>query len=431
MCCALAVCSSQAGTAFAPPWARLAQRGGAAAPRGPWPRAAARPLSICMLNRAKKNALEPEDESLFSARSSSATAADSDESDFSAWAPSRRSKEGVFISAADEVQNWISRALLTHNEEDRDGLQAIIDEFRTEEELVLLRGGVVGDIGSGPASWVKQDPNRDIDPSGVVQRAVENIGKAKALNMSYVDYVAQFVIPSVAPTVETIQPNRRQLPGDALQLVTAPFRYPIYSLLPRVPYCTCWYGLYLEVEAIDHDVEILGLFSQSGEYWRDVRDRANITVFSRAGVARGYECAKEEWQELGSAPNVRLPRANFTSSSTPLYGRLPMNGKDEDGGGGGAGPPIALKAGETRAFLIMTTRCVRVPGGPASLMRCMLEPVPSPFAFGGVGGKGERDGQRRRKTERERRSRARAHARARAQRHATANVIAPHPMPLP
>ena len=182
-------------------------------------------------------------------------------------APSRRVSEGVFISAADEVQNWISRGLLTHHAEDREGLQAVIDEFRTNEELVILKGGVVGDIGKGPISWVKQDPNRDIDPSGVVRRAEENIVKAAALNMSYVDYVAKFVKPSRAPTVETINPNRRQLPEGALQLVTAPFRYPTYSLLPRVPYCTCWYGLYLEVEAIDHDVELLGLFSQSGEYW--------------------------------------------------------------------------------------------------------------------------------------------------------------------
>jgi hypothetical protein len=83
-------------------------------------------------------------------------------------------------------------------------------------------------------------------------------------------------------------------------------------------------------------------------------------VYSRAGVARGYECAKEAWEEVGSATNVRLPRANFTSSTTPTYGRLPMNGKGEDGGAGGAGPPIALKAGQTRAFLIMTTRCGRV-----------------------------------------------------------------------
>lgn len=82
-------------------------------------------------------------------------------------------------------------------------------------------------------------------------------------------------------------------------------------------------------------------------------------MYSRAGVARGYECAKEAWEEVGRASNVRLPRANFTSSTTPTYGRLPMNGKGEDGGAGGAGPPIALKAGETRAFLIMTTRCVR------------------------------------------------------------------------
>ena len=53
--------------------------------------------------------------------------------------------EGVFISAADEVQNWISRGLLTHHAEDREGLQAVIDEFRTNEELVILKGGVVGD----------------------------------------------------------------------------------------------------------------------------------------------------------------------------------------------------------------------------------------------------------------------------------------------
>ena len=51
--------------------------------------------------------------------------------------------------------------------------------------------------------------------------------------MTYVDYVAKFVKPSRDPTVEIIMPNRRQLPENGYQLVTAPFRYPVYSLLPR------------------------------------------------------------------------------------------------------------------------------------------------------------------------------------------------------
>jgi hypothetical protein len=89
LCCVLAVCSSQAGTAFAPPWARLAQRPRGAGAQG---RAGLRPLSICMLNRAKKNAQARDDDdddgslgSLFSAESSSTAAEGSDPSDFSGW----------------------------------------------------------------------------------------------------------------------------------------------------------------------------------------------------------------------------------------------------------------------------------------------------------------------------------------------------------
>ena len=89
LCCVLAVCSSQAGTAFAPPWARLAQRPRVA---GAQARAGLRPLSICMLNRAKRNAPARDDDdddgslgSLFSAESSSTAAEGSDPSDFSGW----------------------------------------------------------------------------------------------------------------------------------------------------------------------------------------------------------------------------------------------------------------------------------------------------------------------------------------------------------
>jgi len=129
-------------------------------------------------------------------------------------------------------------------------------------------------------TWAKQDPNRDIDPSGVMAAAVINLGKAAAMNISYIEFVDRFVKPSREPTVQVILPNRRQLADDAYQLVTAPFRYPVYSILPRVPYCTCWYGVFVEVEATDRDVEITGLFSQSGEYFKDPLDRNNVTGLS-------------------------------------------------------------------------------------------------------------------------------------------------------
>jgi len=129
-------------------------------------------------------------------------------------------------------------------------------------------------------TWAKQDPNRDIDPSGVIAAAVINLGKAAAMNISYIEFVDRFVKPSREPTVQVILPNRRQLADDAYQLVTAPFRYPVYSILPRVPYCTCWYGVFVEVEATDRDVEITGLFSQSGEYFNDPLDRNNVTGLS-------------------------------------------------------------------------------------------------------------------------------------------------------
>ena len=132
----------------------------------------------------------------------------------------------------------------------------------------------------GPMTWAKQDPNRDIDPSGVMAAAVINLGKAAAMNISYIEFVDRFVKPSREPTVQVILPNRRQLADDAYQLVTAPFRYPVYSILPRVPYCTCWYGVFVEVEATDRDVEITGLFSQSGEYFKDPLDRNNVTGLS-------------------------------------------------------------------------------------------------------------------------------------------------------
>lgn len=35
------------------------------------------------------------------------------------------------------------------------------------------------------------------------------------------------------------------------------------QLAPRVPFSTCWYGAYVEVEAKDKDVEITSLYSQT------------------------------------------------------------------------------------------------------------------------------------------------------------------------
>ena len=59
-------------------------------------------------------------------------------------------------------------------------MQAIIDEFRFQDSPVLPgeEGSQVGDLGDGPASWAKRDPNRNIDPSGVLAAAVENLEKA-------------------------------------------------------------------------------------------------------------------------------------------------------------------------------------------------------------------------------------------------------------
>ena len=66
------------------------------------------------------------------------------------------------------------------------------------------------------------------------------------------------------------------------------------------------------------------------------------------GTARGFECSREAWELVGEASEVRLPRANFTSSSTPRYGRLPLGCVD-----GGRG--LRVGAGQTRGFLVMTS----------------------------------------------------------------------------
>ena len=33
--------------------------------------------------------------------------------------------------------------------------------------------------------------------------------------------------------------------------------------MPRVPWSTCWYGLFFEIEAKDRDVEIMAIYSQT------------------------------------------------------------------------------------------------------------------------------------------------------------------------
>ena len=66
------------------------------------------------------------------------------------------------------------------------------------------------------------------------------------------------------------------------------------------------------------------------------------------GTARGFECSREAWELVGEASEVRLPRANFTSSSTPRYGRLPLGCVD-----GGRG--LRVGAGQTRGFFVMTS----------------------------------------------------------------------------
>ena len=249
-----------------------------------WPGAGDGAAALSMLNRAKKNARNedpnrkdsrlsrtPDGASNMGGTGTFSRAASEGGQEFGDWGPSKRSQTGMFTSAADEIQDWISRSLLSKNEADREPLQAIINEFKSDVEIAREEGGAIGQLREGPASWAKRDPNRDIDPSGVVAAAVANMDNAERMNMTYREYVERFVRPSREPTVEVIQPNRRQLPATVEQLVTAPFRYPVYSLLPRVPYCTCWYGVFFEVEALHTDVEITGLYSQSGEYWRDLQ----------------------------------------------------------------------------------------------------------------------------------------------------------------
>lgn len=57
----------------------------------------------------------------------------------------------------------------------------------------------------------------------------------------------------------------------------------------------CWYGLFFELEAKDKAVEITGLWTQTGMYWMDVRDKMDVRVYSKEGVARGFETAPEAW----------------------------------------------------------------------------------------------------------------------------------------
>jgi len=118
--------------------------------------------------------------------------------------------------------------------------------------------------------------------------------------------------------------------------VSAPFTYPVHSLLERVPYCTAWWGLFFEVEALE-DVTITGIFTQSGQYWRERRDLVNVTLFSRLGPASGFETTADGWALVGAACDARLAKANFTAPSNPRYSRLPLDA------------PIPLAAGETRS----------------------------------------------------------------------------------
>jgi len=245
--------------------------------------------------------------------------------------------------AAGEVRDWMLRSELGRDASMDRITEEIVAEFEGVEEDAEMYSVEESEL-SGTWGEFKKGSGRDIDPSGVAARLDENMEKAAALNMSYVDYVATHLQYTPQPTVDVIYPSNRTLPSGTLNLITTAHAFPVFGLLERCPWSTCWYGLFFEVVAKERSVVVTDLWTQTGMYWQDVRDKMDVKVYTKEGPARGYETTPEAWTLAGEEAEARLQRVNFTLNSNPAYGRLPLHA------------PLTIPAGQTRSFLLATTQ---------------------------------------------------------------------------
>jgi len=260
------------------------------------------------------------------------------------------SKALGFPNATDTIVTWLARADLSHDLNDPE-YQEIIREFIEidEDGVVPLRanlyssGGSVGEMSEESESWYKETTKRNPDPYGILENFEKNVyPRAKELNLTLMEYTQKYLKTKIEPTVTTVKMTSPRDDPSIEQFATTQFTYPVYSLLERVPWCTCWYGQFFEVEA-RKDLEITGLYVQSGIYWGDFEDVMNISVYTREGIASGHELIAEDWTLVGQDINARLPLANFSRNSNPKYGKLTLD------------QPLLIKGGTIRSFLVHTS----------------------------------------------------------------------------